>query len=472
MDPGAHHGFLSLVPALLAVALAFLTKEAISSLLVACVVGLLIAGEGIAGVPGLFQRALGTPDFVWVMMIEVCVGVLVAFFQVTGSTQHFAGLLGRRVRSRRSVQLTGWAIGMFIFFSDYFSPLFTGPVMRSLTDRAKVSREKLAYICDSTSAPMCVLVPFTGWAAYIAALLVKSNPEGGPVPDVAAAMSVFVRSIGFNFYAIVAVALVGLFASGILPEFGPMRKAEERAEKEGKVLADGAVPMMQAELSDLGVAAEIRRPRLLVNFVLPVLVVIGVAVGGFVATGKVLILEAFMVAAGGLSVALWFQGMPLKRIVHTATQGIKGVAPAVMILALAYCINTISKDLGAAHYAIESTRGWLSPRMLPAAVFGLCAFISFATGTSWGTYAIMIPIAMPLAVSFGGSGVTTLLLATVAAVAGGGVFGDHCSPLSDTTILSSLGAASDHIDHVKTQLPYALVAAAVALVAYLVVGMV
>ena len=469
-DAIAHHGFLSLVPALLAVVLAFITREAITSLLVACVVGLFIAGEGIVGVPGLFQRALGTADFIWVLMIEVCVGILVAFFQATGSTQHFAGLMARRVQSRRRVQLTGWVLGMFIFFSDYFSPLFTGPVMRTLTDKAKISREKLAYICDSTSAPMCVLVPLTGWTAYIAALLVKTNPAGGPTPDVTAAMDVFIRSIGFNFYAILAVVMVGLFAAGILPEFGPMRRAEKRAKDEGKVLADGAIPMMEPELSDLGVAEEIKRPRLLLNFILPVLIVIGVAVGGFVATGKALILEAFMVAVGFLGIVLWLQRMPLKRIVQTGTQGIKGVAPAVMILALAYCINTISKDLGAATYAIESTRDWLSPRMLPVLTFGLCAFISFATGTSWGTYAIMIPISVPLALSFGGNGVSTLLLATIAAVAGGGVFGDHCSPLSDTTILSSLGAASDHIDHVKTQLPYALVAAALALVAYLIVG--
>ncbi len=151
-------------------------------------------------------------------------------------------------------------------------------------------------------------------------------------------------------------------------------------------------------------------------------------------------------------------------------QGIKGVTPAILILAMAYVINTVSKELGAAQYIIQVTETWMSASMLPVLTFFICAFISFSTGTSWGTYAIVTPIAIPLAFAFSGGEVTTLIYATIGAVAGGGVFGDHCSPLSDTTILSSFGAASDHIDHVKTQLPYASVAAGLALVIYLVIG--
>lgn len=155
--------------------------------------------------PGLFQRALGTPDFIWVVLVEICIGILVAFFLRSASTQEFGRRMGERFRSRRQVQLCGWGLGMLVFFSDYFSPLLTGPVLRPLTDRARISREKLAYICDSTSAPVCVLVPFSAWGVFLAGLLVGK----GPVGDAAAGMDLFIRSVAFNFYGVTAVALVG-----------------------------------------------------------------------------------------------------------------------------------------------------------------------------------------------------------------------------------------------------------------------
>ncbi|TCO72311.1 Na+/H+ antiporter NhaC family protein [Marinisporobacter balticus] len=466
-DPVVHYGFLSILPALIAVALAFITREATFSLLFACIVGLFITGDGLWGVPGLFEKAMGNVDFIWVLLIEVFIGILVAFFQKTGATQEFAKIMETKITSRKKIQLFGWLLGMFIFFSDYFSPLFTGPVMRNLTDKAKISREKLAYIIDSTSAPMCVLVPFSAWGIYIAGLLVGY----GPIKDNTMAVNVFFKSVGFNFYAIFAVVMVALFALKIIPEFGPMRKAEERALKEGKLFADGAIPMMGVELSDIKPAEQIKKPRIFVNFILPVLVVITFALGTYIVLGSAKTLEAFMLAVLVLGIALWMQKIPMKEIFSTGIQGIKGIIPAIIILGLAYSINTISKQLGSAQYIIEVTENWLTPALLPALVFFLSAFISFSTGTSWGTYAIMIPIAAPLAFQFSGGEITTLVFATVGAVAGGGVFGDHCSPLSDTTILSSFGAASDHIDHVKTQLPYASVAAGLGLVLYLIIGM-
>jgi Na+/H+ antiporter NhaC len=466
-DPIVHYGFLSILPALIAVVLAFVTREATFSLLFACIVGLFITGEGLWGLPGLFGKAMGNGDFIWVLLIEVFIGILVAFFQLTGSTQEFGRIVETKITSRKKIQLFGWFLGMFIFFSDYFSPLFTGPVMRNLTDKAKISREKLAYIIDSTSAPMCVLVPFSAWGIYISGLLVGY----GPLKDNAAAVDVFFKSVGFNFYGLFAVGMVALFAVGIIPEFGPMKKAEERALKEGKVVADGSTPMMGVELSDIEPAEQIKKPRIFINFIFPVVVVIAFALGTYAILGSAKTLEAFMLAVFVLGIALRIQKVPMKEIFSTGIQGIKGVIPAIIILGLAYSINTVSKQLGASHYVIEVTKAWLTPALLPALAFFLSAFISFSTGTSWGTYAIMIPIAAPLAFQFSGGDVTTLVYATIGAVAGGGVFGDHCSPLSDTTILSSFGAASDHIDHVKTQLPYASVAAALGLVLYLVIGM-
>ena len=466
-DPPIEFGLWSLVPALLAVVLAFVTREAVFSLLVACIAGVLIAGDGLLGVPDLLQRAMGDADFVWVLLVEISIGVLVAFLLKSGATGQFTRLMQHRLRSARGVQLFGWLLGMLIFFSDYFSPLLTGPVMRPLTDRARISREKLAYICDSTSAPMCVLVPLSAWAVYIAGLLVGN----GPIGDTTAALGVFARSIGLNFYAILAVGMVGLIAAGVLPEFGPMRKAERRAREENLPLAKGATPMMAVELSDIEPAAQITKPRLLVNFALPLATVVCVALGSFLTTGKARILEAFMLAATVSGVALWLQGLAMKEVIAVATQGIKGVTPAVILLGLAFAIKLICKDLHTAEYVIHSAGAWLTPTLLPALAFGVCAFISFSTGTSWGTYAIAIPIFVPLALEFSDGGLTMLVYGTVAAVAGGGVFGDHCSPLSDTTILSSFGAASDHVDHVKTQLPYAATAATGALVLYILLGL-
>lgn len=461
-------GVWAIIPAIVAVTLAFVTREALFSLLIAAITGLFIQGKGLWGLPGLFMKALGNADFIWVVMVEIFIGILVAFFLKTGSTEEFSRVAGGRIKSRKGVQLLGWFLGMFIFFSDYFSPLFVGPVMKNLTDKAKISREKLAYICDSTSAPMAVLIPFSAWGVYISGLLVGH----GPIKDNLMAVQVYFKSVGFNLYAIFAVLMVGLLALGIIPEFGPMKKAEERAMKEGKVLSDTAQPLMGVELSEIQPAKELEKPRLLINFLFPVLIVICMAVGTYIILGSAKTLEAFMFAVFFLGIALLVQKLTIKDVFDTAVRGIKGVTPAILILAMAYVINTVTKELGAAQYIIKITESWMTPSMLPVLTFFICAFISFSTGTSWGTYAIVTPIAIPLAFAFSGGAVTTLIYATVGAIAGGGVFGDHCSPLSDTTILSSFGAASDHIDHVKTQLPYAFVAAGSALVIYLIIGIV
>ena len=196
---------------------------------------------------------------------------------------------------------------MFIFFSDYFSPLFVGPVMRGMTDKAKISREKLAYICDSTSAPKAVLVPIGAWSVYIAALLVGF----GPINNIETAMTVYVKSIPFNLYSIFAIIFVALIALGIIPDFGPMKKAEKRAMEEGKVLADGAVPLMGRELSDIK-RAENLKPRLVINFLIPVLLIMSIAVGTYIFLGSTKLIEAFMAADFYLLIVLLIQRVKLK----------------------------------------------------------------------------------------------------------------------------------------------------------------
>ena len=453
--------WISIIPPLLAVALAFITREAATSLALACFAGVLLMGQGPQGFPSLVTRALGNESFIWVGTIELCIGVLVAFFQRSGAVQMFTGRAGQWATTRKQVSVLGWSLGLFIFFSDYFSPLFVGPVMRDLTDKYRISREKLAYIADSTSAPLILLMPFSGWAAYLMGLVGSEHD----------ASALFLRSIPFNFYSYLAVLMVLFIALGIIPEYGPMRTAERRAMETGKVLRDGAVPMMGRELTSLEVS-KTGRTGLVLNFLLPVAIIVTTNISSFVIRGSAAVLESFMLAVGVLAVVLWIQKVDdWNGIVGCAYAGMKGVMPAVVILALAYCINTVSKDMATAQYVISVTEQWMSPAVLPLLLFLVSAVIAFATGTSWGTYAIMVPIALPLAFEISGGEMNNLVLASFAAVAGGGVFGDHVSPLSDTTVLSSLGSACDHMDHVRTQLPYALTVAGVASLLYLLVGM-
>lgn len=467
MEASQHLGFISIIPPIVAIALAFKTKNTIFSLFVAIFLGVLLSGSGLLAFPELMKNSLGTTSFSWILLLELFIGILIAFFQRTGAIQAFTEIMKNKNLSRVKVQLVSWFMGMFVFFSDYFSPLFVGSTMRSLADSAKISREKLAYIADSTSAPVSVLVPITGWAVYISGLLVGL----GPIATQEIAMKTFMGASLFNFYAIGAVLMVGLIAMKIIPDFGPMKKAEERALKEGKVLADGAQPLVGEELTDTKPYPGYKT-NVFLNFVLPVLIVISIAVGTFIVLSSAKTMEAFLAAVVVLGIIMRIKGIPFDDIMKTAISGMKGVMPAIIILALSYSINQLSKDMGTANYIIEITESWMTPTLLPALTFLIAAVIAFSTGTSWGTFAIVIPIAVPMAFTFTGGALTTFVLATISAVAGGGVFGDHCSPLSDTTILASTGAASDHLDHVKTQAPYALVVAIIAIALYLLIGVV
>jgi Na+/H+ antiporter NhaC len=466
METPVDLGPLSLVPASVAILLAFLTRNTVFSLAVACLAGVLVAGDNLLGFPRLLVSALGNEDFSWIFLLELFIGILIAFFQRTGAILNFSSFIERRRMTRKRVQLIAWFMGMFVYFSDYFSPLFVGSTMRALSDRFKISREKLAYICDSTSAPVSILVPITGWAVLVAGLIVGM----GPIEDAADAMAAFILSIPFNLYSILAVMMVGLIAAGILPDFGPMKKAEERALNEGKLTRDDAQPLMADELTGIDPYPGIQT-SLFWNFVFPVLLVIGFAVGSVTLTGSARPMESFLLASVMAAIVMRIQGIPLAEITDTAMAGIKGIMPAIIILAFAYALNDLSATLNTADYIISVTESWLTPKVQPVLAFLITGFVAFSTGTSWGTYAIMIPIAVPLAFSFSANELDTVVYATIAAVSGGGVFGDHCSPLSDTSILASTGAASDHIDHVKTQLPYAAIIGGISILLYLAIGM-
>ena len=463
-----NYGILSLAPALIAVILAFITREALFSILCGVLVGLLITGQDLLfGFTGIIQSALGNADFIWVIGIEVFIGIMVAFFQKSGAISAVANKLNEKLHiTPRIAQVMGAALGVLIFFSDYFSPLFVGNVMRPITDKAKVSREKLAWLCDCTSAPVCITLPFSAWGVYVAGLVVGF----GTFATAEAGQNAVIHASVFQLYGILTIVMIFLVALGFIPDFGPMKKAEERARTTGKVIADGSTPMLSNELDNIK-PKEGFKPNIVLHFLIPAIIIICTTIGTYVVMGSAKTLEAFVLAVAYQAIVLLIQkAFDIREMIQVATEGIKSVVSAMLILSLAYCINAISKTLGTANFVISVTESWMTPATLLAMTFAVCAFISFFTGTSWGVYAIMIPIAMPLAFSMSGGVEGSLVYAEIAAVMGGGAFGDHCSPLSDTTILSSLGAGSDHVDHVKTQLPYALSVAVLCLIGYIIIG--
>ncbi|MDO5037797.1 MAG: Na+/H+ antiporter NhaC family protein [Tissierellia bacterium] len=422
----------------------------------------------ITGFTAVMQEALGNGDFIWVLAIEVFIGIMVAFFQKSGAIRAFGDWVNRFNLKRRGATGLAWLLGMFIWFSDYFSPLYVGNVMRPITDKAKVAREKLAYICDSTSAPIISLIPFSSWGIYVAGLMVGI----GVITDARVAQSVMMQAWKYNFYGLFAIAFTGLISFKIIPDFGPMKKAEERAYKEGKVIGDGAKPLLSKELENIKPKEGIKT-NLFINFFAPALIIIVITVSTYVLTGSALTLEGLVTAVVFQFICMLVQKMgTIEELVEVASEGIKSVMSAILILSLAYCLNHISGVLGTANYVISVTEAWMTPTLLVVMTFLICAFTSFFTGTSWGTYAIMTPIALPLALTLSGNQIDMIVFAVVGAIMGGGCFGDHCSPISDTTILSSLAAGSDHIDHVKTQIPYAVICGGLACLGGLVVGMI
>lgn len=457
-------GFWSLLPMLVALILAFTTRSAVLSLLAGIVVGaFMIGGNTAIELNELFQRSLGTKEFIWVCEIVILIGVMTEMLKRSGVIDAFAQKLSGLASSPRSVKVTTWAMGLLIV-DDYFSPLLSGTVMRPLSDRAVIPREKLAFILDATTASVCVLVPFLSWGAFIVSLIVA---QGGPITSTSQGMEVFIQSLPYNFYSIILVFFTLGIALQWIPDYGPMLHAEKRALATGLLLREGASPLMDDSES---VPFDITnsRPNLVAHLLIPVGLVLGTAVGGYALYDAVLIAEAFLISTFYLTMVLLLQrqirgASELSKIILS---GIQSVLPALLIVALAYSLNAVTESLGASEWIVESTKGLVGPKSLVALTFLIAALISFATGTSWGTFALVMPLALPLAYSFSGGEISPLVVKTIAAVTGGGIFGDHVSPLSDTSVLSSTGAGSDHMDHVITQLPYALTVGAITIVLY------
>jgi Na+/H+ antiporter NhaC len=403
-------------------------------------------------------------------------------------------LVSRLARGARSGQISTWLLGTLIFFDDYANVLIVGNTMRPFTDRVRISREKLAFIVDATAAPVATIGVISTWTAYQIGVIGDVLPHVGQETD--APYLYFLRSIPGSFYSFCMLFLVFLSAV-TLRDFGPMRRAELRCRRTGKVLRDGAQPLLDPTLDRLGDSDDVI-PRWY-NAVLPIACVIGFTIVGLYATGVAALpeaergeasLQAIIGASDAYRSLLWaalgatavagilalFQGFRLDTIVSSWVSGARSLVIAAMILVLAWAMSDVCKELNTGGYVASITGDILSARAVPALAFVAAGAIAFATGTSYGTMGILIPILLPLVYQLGrDAGLETVVVdragvATLAAILGGSVFGDHCSPISDTTVLSSMASGADHIDHVRTQLPYALLAALVCLPSYALVG--
>jgi tetracycline resistance efflux pump len=488
------YGFWSVLPPLVAIALAIRTKQVFIALLFGIWLGWVIVAGGnpltgsLATVQGLVE-VFADAGNTRTIMFSALVGALIAFIQRSGGVEgfigHISGLISRmekkqQGRSHVTVQLLAFVTGLLIFVESSISVLTVGALFRPLFDRMGISREKLAYLADSSSAPSCILIPFNAWGAYIMGLLA--------VQGFAAPFTTMVRVFPFNLYPFLAILMV-LFVVLRRKDFGPMRQAEHRVRTTGALMNPDAQPVVDAEVTSLETKPGIK-PRAR-NMLVPLLLMIGMmpvmlaytgweqvehgeqlALGGRImaaiglGSGSTAVLVAVLTALLGAVVLYRVQGlMRSGEMVSLALKGISGLMPLALLMLLAFAISNVTRALGTGVYLAEASRAWLSPGLVPAIVFAVSCLIAFSTGTSWGTFAIMIPIAVPVAQVLG-----TDPHMAIAAALGGGIFGDHCSPISDTTILSSMASATDHIDHVKTQLPYALVPGILTFVLYLLLG--
>ena len=462
---------MSLLPPLVAIGTAIATKQVYLSLFAGIWLGWMIlnGGNPVTGLRDGVQACIDVfkdEDNTRVIAFSALVGSLIAFTQRSGGVTGFIDWVTDRgyVKTRRGAQLLASFLGLGIFVESTITCLVSGAISRPLFDRFKISREKLAYICDSTSAPVCILFPMNGWGAFILGILVAQNVEQPLIT--------LLRAVPLNFYAVLAVIYV-FYISITGHDWGPMGRAERRARETGKVLRDGAEPLVSTEVLNLPVkdglvprARNMLVPLLTMLFMMPIGLLITGKGNWMEGSGTTAVLWAVMLGCTVAAVLYLKQGMfTLAEIMDLFFKGIGGLMPLALLMMFAFAIGATCSELQTGAYAASLAQGLLSPALVPLVLFWLSGFIAFSTGTSWGTFAIMLPIGIPVSNLVG-----TDLSLTIASVLAGGVFGDHCSPISDTTIISSMASGSDHIDHVKTQFPYAFLVAIGSSVLFLAAG--
>ena len=466
--------FWSLLPAVIAIGLALVTKEVYTSLFVGILAGgLLYANFSFEGtLTHIFNEgfvaSLSDGYNVGILVFLVILGILVVLMNKAGGSAAFGRWAAEHIKTRAGAQLSIIALGVLIFVDDYFNCLTVGSVMRPVSDKSRISRAKLAYLIDATAAPVCIIAPVSSWAAAVSSYVEDGN-----------GLYLFIRAIPFNFYALLTIAMM-IFLAVTNLDYGPMARHERNAREKGDVFS-GVKAMADA-------AGEVANPKgKVLDLVLPILVLIVSCVTGMIYSGGFFEGAGFVAAFSesdasvglmlGSAVALVItviyylirRVIPFKEIAASIPEGFKSMVPAILILTFAWTLKAMTDSLGAKQFVEALVKGSAGgfQAFLPAIVFLIAVGLSFATGTSWGTFGILIPITLgvfPLTDPLG--------VVCVSACMAGAVCGDHCSPISDTTIMASAGAQCDHVTHVSTQLPYAMTVAGVSFLAYLFAGFV
>ena len=474
-------GFLALIPPLLAIAIALITKEVLLALIIGVASGTLIMTDfsPLASFELLMELILASltePEYMQVILICMMLGGLIGLLVRSGGATAFSEFLQKKVSSRKGAQTTTWIVGLMLFFDDYFNCLTNGSVMRSISDDFKISREKFSYIVDTTAVSICLIIPLSSWVAFITSLISYSFERAGIEED---AYLTFIASIPFNFYALTSLIMV-MFVIHLKLNFRPMAKAEARVLKIG-VVCEGSFSGGDAESDDFSLIERMKGKAsdLLVPIgVLYVLAFVFILyTGGFFLNFD--LIEAFN-EMDGLSALIYsiFVAIITAIILYAVKRlskvtdsimafvaGTKSMVLVIIVLVFAWSLGAVTDELGAADYLVDIMIGTVPSAVIPTLIFIISYLTAFATGASWSTYAIMLPMAAPIAL-----GMNASILASITAVIGGGGCGQHCSPLADSSILSSAASNIRIIDHVKSQAPYALVCGSISIVGYLVTG--
>lgn len=470
--PAMYSTFWALVPPIIAIILALITKEVYSSLFIGILVGgLFYSGFSFEGtITHIFNdgfiAVLSDSYNVGILIFLVILGAMVSLMNRAGGSAAFGRFAREKIKSRTGAQLTTIALGVLIFIDDYFNCLTVGSVMKPVTDEHKVSRAKLAYLIDATAAPICIIAPISSWAAAVSGFV---EGEDG--------FSIFIRAIPYNFYALLTIIMMlGLVIMNV--DFGPMKSHEDNA-KNGDLFSAGAK-------NDGNESVYVNPKGKVIDLIIPIITLIICCVIGMIYTGGFFEGAGFVTAFSnsdasvGLAlgsicamlitiiVYLFRKVLTFSDCMECLPAGFKAMVPAILILTFAWTLKAMTDSLGAAPFvagAMEQTAGALM-NLLPAIIFLVGCFLAFSTGTSWGTFGILIPIVVAV---FADSN-PQLMIISISACMAGAVCGDHCSPISDTTIMASAGAQCNHVNHVATQLPYAVIAAAISFVTYIIAG--
>ncbi|QDS98252.1 Na+/H+ antiporter NhaC family protein [Adhaeretor mobilis] len=461
-----HWGVWSFLPAIITIGLCWVTKEPISSLLAGIVVGALLMGQfDILG--GVLIPSISTTTAATILILYLwLLGGLMGVWAKTGASQAFAEYMAKNyVRGPRSAKFVAWLLGVIFFQGGTISSVLVGTTVKPLADKERVSHEELSLIVDATSSPIAILLAFNAWPIYIQAFLGVAGVSY--LATEKSRLEFFFGAVPLSFYAafsVLATLLLALDKHPLMPR--KLKLARQRARETGELNAPGSEPLANEAFQESDVT--ILHPATPLDFFLPLIALLGIAIGTYKALGSPNVLWAFGAALLLAACMAWVKGMTLRTIIGAVLEGQKSVILGSVILLLAITIGKISQDVGAGHYLVSLLGDFPWHWALPAAVFLIAVVIAFSTGTCWGTYAVTFPLVMPLAYAVATNQELThpdlFMAICFAACLNGGVFGDQCSPISDTTILSSISTGADLMDHVTTQIPIALQAAGLALV--------